>query len=888
MLPTPGADWYIDCNAVNGNNAGTNWANACTNWLPFAGADGYWTSKAAAGDTIWISGGTYLPTRGEALVMYGVNGTSNNPIRFKVSQEPGHNGLVKTPPIAANGQFFIFDGAKSDSFTNAVNVDNMANLYQITNNINWWIRGTLPFGSNRISGINIPNAGPGMKFLWLHIEPYTFNIQNWPYYYPTRDENGVGANTHGFTIVQSAPEIMDAGQLGYCYIEHADQCGVFIPNNSQSQWSSFRIHHNVITMMGDAGMRLGAGMEVDHNIIGKNWMLHGHPNGIVIAPHRGLVHHNIVYNTMDTMLYTPGGGPYTAEGVKVYNNLFYTTWDWSYVYTNEFSANLPFVNHATQGAFQFLVEANANGVAGWLPQVWTNFILANNTVIAGMGAVPTNSNGGIQTCLSVPNRYQPGNSLSIEPDPLRGFILLTNFVVKNNLFYNISPSDSGQTLGGLPGWIDRFNPDPSTWTNPAITYTSGFLFDPTNVVMDYNLFSADSPNAMQISYNGPYSTSRFATAEAFNSAYATKGYTHNTSAKPYLVDLRAYDFRPLSSDTAAVGRGQNLSELTNTPGGMPDLFMDLAGVTRPAGAWTIGAYEPATTADPSLIMRLTFDDLGGAVTNPVSRDVTGNGHDMLFFGFPSTPTNWPTRVAYTNGSGYAAQFVWDTNSIGQNGQGFPYGQFGAVTNLGTLTNMTAITVSAWVKYFPPPFVGTDGSCTIIDVCYGTTGCTWSLGRNYAWQTSFDIFTNLNYNTDHSLHLNFPDNQSTDWHHYLATFNCTNQIMALYLDGTNYASKDFTGYSAALTNLTVCKPYSGGSYPGDQGWISIGCRNHAGSPTITDGDGFPNNGWMNGQVRDLRVYNRALTAAEIRQLYSSSSDQANKPAPPIGIRFVAGG
>lgn len=878
-------DWYVDINAT-GANTGTSWADAWTNMPGIVGWQVGGTPVPQAGDTVWISGpGSYTN-----FSIYGLNGTSNAPIRIKASQEAGHNGLVQMTPLAMNGQWFIVDGAKDDNFTNSVNLDNMANLYQITNNINIWIRGPLGFGSNSANGIACPNAGPGMKFKWLHIDPYTFNTNNWPY---GNNSSGVGANTHGLNINQQTGETLDNGELGYCYVEHADQCGVNILNNNSAHWNNqFRIHHNVITMMGDAGMRLANGFEVDHNIIGKNWMLHGHPNGIVIGPSFSLVHHNIIYNTMDTMMYTPGGGSPVAYGIKVYNNLFYTTWDWSFVYTNEFSANKPFVNHGTQGAFQFLVEANANKVEPWLPQVWTNFIVVNNTVIHGMGAVATNLSGGIQTCISLPNRYAPGDSLSVDPEPDRGFIYPTNFIVKNNMFYSVAPNGSGQGLGGFPGWVDRFSPDITTWSNPAVTYTSGYLYGPSNVVVDYNLFSANDPAVRRFTYNGPYSTNYFASAEAFNAVYAAIGYTHNSSAIPLLMDINGYDFRPRTNDIAAVANGQNLSDLANTPGGMPGLFMDLAGVTRPAGAWTIGAYEPAGSgvsalAGPSLIARWTFDDLGPGGAGAKSLDVTGGGHDMLFFGFPNTPTNWPTRVAYTNGTagGYAANFWWDTNSANLNGTGFYYGQFGGITNLGAFTNLTALTVSSWVKYFQPPLVGADGSCTIIDVCYGATGCTWSLGRNYAWQTSFDIFTNLNYNTDHSLHMNFPDNASTDWHLYTATFDCASQVMAIYLDGTNCGTRNFTGYSPALTNLTVCKPYSGGIYPGYQGWMAIGCRTHAGSPSIADGDGFPNNGWMNGQVHDLRVYGRALSPAEIQSLYSGSTVGISRPPAPLGFRVV---
>jgi len=499
MFPAKAANWYVDINARGANN-GTSWTDA---WTNMPGIVGYTKGNSpipAPGDTVWLSGtGTRSYTN---ISMYGFAGTSNAPIRIKASQEIGHNGLVTMTPLAITGQWLTIDGAKDDNYTNVVNFENTFNEYAVTNNINIWIRGMLPFGSNNANGIALPNAGPGMKFKWLHIDPYTFNIQNWPYYFPTRNDNGLGSGTHGLNINQQTGETMDYGEIGYCYVEHADQCGVNILNNNAAHWGNqFRIHHNVITMMGDAGMRLANGFEVDHNIIGKNWMLHGHPNGIVAGPSYTLIHHNIVYNTMDTMMYTPGGGSPLAYGIKVYNNLFYTTKDWSFGYTNEFSGNLPFVNHGTQGAFQFLVEANANNVEPWLPQVWTNFILVGNTVIGGMGAVATNLSGGIQTCISLPNRYAPGNSLSVESDTDRGFIILTNFIVKNNMFYNVAPRGSGAGLGGFPGWIDRFSSDTTTWANPAITCTSGFLYGPSNLVVDYNLFSADDPAVKRFAYN---------------------------------------------------------------------------------------------------------------------------------------------------------------------------------------------------------------------------------------------------------------------------------------------------------------------------------------------------------------------------------------------------
>jgi hypothetical protein len=96
-----------------------------------------------------------------------------------------------------------------------------------------------------------------------------------------------------------------------------------------------------------------------------------------------------------------------------------------------FTTNQLFVKHPI-GGVQVLIEANANNAPNWLPQVYTNMLFANNTMIGGMGSVATNANAGIAGLMSLPNRYAPGNSLSVEPGTDRGFVVIDDMVIDKN------------------------------------------------------------------------------------------------------------------------------------------------------------------------------------------------------------------------------------------------------------------------------------------------------------------------------------------------------------------------------------------------------------------------------------------------------------------------
>jgi hypothetical protein len=63
---------------------------------------------------------------------------------------------------------------------------------------------------------------------------------------------------------------------------------------------------------------------------------------------------------------------------------------------------------------------------------------------------------------------------------------------------------------------------------------------------------------------------------------------------------------------------------------------------------------------------------------------------------------------------------------------------------------------------------------------------------------------------------------------------------------------------------------------------VGVNPHDGTPQmdrLTGGDEFPNNGWFCGRMADVRIYNRALSASEITDVYNYAGGTTPAPAAP---------
>jgi hypothetical protein len=162
-----------------------------------------------------------------------------------------------------------------------------------------------------------------------------------------------------------------------------------------------------------------------------------------------------------------------------------------------------------------------------------------------------------------------------------------------------------------------------------------------------------------------------------------------------------------------------------------------------------------------------------------------------------------------------------------------------VPSSSTIDPTTAWTLSAWVKR-------------------ATTGTQHSIVEKYDWLTSkgsyFMRITSGNLLLAGTVNGTSSDNCGTTltqinsgtWYHLTATFDSTTNTIKCYVNGN---------LEVTNTNATVDPPESDTT-------MKIGCRgNDCGTP-------------MNGQIDDLRIYNYALTAIQIKTLYNGGAINFN--------------
>ncbi|MFG0267342.1 MAG: LamG-like jellyroll fold domain-containing protein, partial [Rhodopirellula sp. JB055] len=240
---------------------------------------------------------------------------------------------------------------------------------------------------------------------------------------------------------------------------------------------------------------------------------------------------------------------------------------------------------------------------------------------------------------------------------------------------------------------------------------------------------------------------------------------------------------------------------------------DQRGVARDASA-DIGAYE--YIRPPQLLARYDFDS-GSAAT-----DSSGNGLDGTLQGDASVDTT-------TN-----------TNQVGDgkltlDGSG-DYVDLSA--NASTFSTLSEGTVATWVKF------STTGFATIFDVSSGDPNefaSLWVENGNVVWAVTTGGTPQLRMTSIATIH----DNQ---WHHVAVTSDASGNT--LYIDGVAQTGGDITySYGDATTDiffddLTGVTSTKIGAY--DIGTVG---------------------GEFNGQIDDTRIYNYAVTDAEMADLYA---------------------
>jgi hypothetical protein len=264
--------------------------------------------------------------------------------------------------------------------------------------------------------------------------------------------------------------------------------------------------------------------------------------------------------------------------------------------------------------------------------------------------------------------------------------------------------------------------------------------------------------------------------------------------------------------------------------------------------------------------------LSGLLANTVyhyrvqSRDAAGNLATSADFTFTAPPLatsglvgHWPldatsgTTAADASGSGNTGTLVnsplW---TVGVLGQALAFDGVGTYVNVphAAALNAYPLTIAAWIKTGATTGVG-----AIVNKFVAGTSNGYQLfvdnGRLCAWYLR-DAANHVYDGTSCTLATSgYADNQ---WHHVAFVVDAAGG--RLYVDGVQRATRGWTGVASAPSTT---QPLHIGDYAGAAGAV------------------------FSGLIDDVRIYDRALSATEISNFYSSGG---NVTAPPVSSAISA--
>ena len=308
--------------------------------------------------------------------------------------------------------------------------------------------------------------------------------------------------------------------------------------------------------------------------------------------------------------------------------------------------------------------------------------------------------------------------------------------------------------------------------------------------------------------------------------------------------------------------GQNLAPTAQasaptTSGSAPlTVAFSSAGSSDPEGAaltynWTFGDGTSATTANPShvystsgvFVAQLKVSD-GTNMSSPASVTITvGNAGTGLVaaYGFEETSGN---TAADASGLGNGGTISGATHVTGKFGNGLAFNGTSALVSIADSASLdvtSAVTLEAWV--YPTALSGWRDVIFKNTDIYFLMGCTPTGSAPGFGGT----FTSANAYGTGALPLNA-------WSHLAGTYDGT--TMRLYVNGVLVSSQAQTGPIATST-----------------GALSIGGDTTAGQ-------------YWSGMIDEVRVYNRALSAAEIQSdMGTPVVGGSAVPASPNGLRVI---
>jgi len=195
---------------------------------------------------------------------------------------------------------------------------------------------------------------------------------------------------------------------------------------------------------------------------------------------------------------------------------------------------------------------------------------------------------------------------------------------------------------------------------------------------------------------------------------------------------------------------------------------------------------------------------------------------------------------------------YSTNRFGtQSASGYFNGTSSSIvfdSNSSSLFNTLPLTVSVWVK------IGTDygWDIPIVSKYYQASANGWSLGVNASYILSWYYGSIGNVNSDDQLGLRSAPQGLSNWKHAVCVFDELGGT--LYLNGTIVTNSGWTGSPSIPTSAMP---------------VTIGMG------IYSDNTGAR---FFKGLIDDLRIYNRALSEAEVKSLYTYES----MPPQPVII------
>lgn len=212
-----------------------------------------------------------------------------------------------------------------------------------------------------------------------------------------------------------------------------------------------------------------------------------------------------------------------------------------------------------------------------------------------------------------------------------------------------------------------------------------------------------------------------------------------------------------------------------------------------------------------LMAHWKFDEISSNTTYVY--DFSGNGNLGAL-------TNGPTRTASASCKvGACLSFDGDNDYIGADDK--------------SSLNVSTTSISLWMKPGIQPYAYS----ALVQKGLHSGGYYLRISGTSSGKIDFNVG-----NTWHSCWTD-PIWSSGNWYHVVATY-----------DGSN---------CRVYVNSTLAKQGTGGSMSSSGYNLMIGQRNAGESPTYSDEN-------FNGLIDDVRIYNRALSATEVTQLYNSSA------------------